>query len=143
VPIRRYLLFVGSALVALLFYVAPYFSQTPKNLGSQELADKSIIRIQSARKWPEKIVYDTSQPAVVPPTVVAAQEPFMVPNAEEPALSSKGREAFARMASERQSPQAISQTPRKRKIARAVPKRSRQTVATVYREPTPAWPFDW
>src|SRR6478672_11990655 len=35
----------------------------------QLVIDKSIIRIKSAHKWPEKIVLDTAQPTITPPAV--------------------------------------------------------------------------
>jgi len=31
--------------------------------------DRAIIRIKSERKWPEKVVLDTSQPTIAPPAV--------------------------------------------------------------------------
>jgi hypothetical protein len=35
----------------------------------QLVIDRSIIRIRSAHKWPEKIVLDTSRPIITPPTL--------------------------------------------------------------------------
>jgi hypothetical protein len=69
VPIARYFIFVGATLAALLF-VADWCLPTPPAMFARQLViDKSIIRIRSAHKWPEKIVLDTSQPNITPPAV--------------------------------------------------------------------------
>ena len=47
---------------------------------------QSIIRIKSARKWPEKVVLDTSQPTIAPPAVEeprAAQSVQLLPDEAE------------------------------------------------------------
>ena len=67
VPLGQYFLSVGSALVALLFLITSYLPQTETRSASQGPADRSILRIQSAHKWPESVIYDTSQPTIVPP----------------------------------------------------------------------------
>jgi hypothetical protein len=72
VPIARYFVFVGGALAALLFIAGWCLPTPPAMFAEQQLAlDRAIIRIKSARKWPEKIVLDTSQPIIAPP---AAEE---------------------------------------------------------------------
>jgi hypothetical protein len=46
--------------------------------------DKSIIRIKSARKWPEPIVFDSGLPTTVPPPLpVLAQLNSPLPKAPE------------------------------------------------------------
>ena len=68
-PIARYFIFVGGTLAALLL-VADCWLPTPPAMFARQLnIDRSIIRIRSAHKWPEKIVLDTSQPAIAPPAV--------------------------------------------------------------------------
>ncbi|PDT91520.1 hypothetical protein CO669_05855 [Bradyrhizobium sp. Y36] len=72
-PIFRYFLFVGGALLALLF-AADY------SLPSQPVAravatagnDQPLIRIRSDRHLPERVVIDTTQPTIVPPAVKTA-----------------------------------------------------------------------
>jgi hypothetical protein len=72
VPIARYFAVVGSALVVLLL-IADWCLPTPPAMFAKQLViDKSIIRIKSAHKWPEKIVLDTSQPTITP---LAVAEP--------------------------------------------------------------------
>jgi hypothetical protein len=72
VPIARYFILVGAALAALLL-IADWCLPTPPAMFAKQLViDKSIIRIKSAHKWPEKIVLDTSQPTR---TLPAVEEP--------------------------------------------------------------------
>jgi hypothetical protein len=73
-PVLRYFVFVGAALLALLFVVAGTFPALPTAPGvsSADAADAPMIRIHSDRKWPERVVFDTSVPTTVPATLVAA-----------------------------------------------------------------------
>jgi hypothetical protein len=72
VPIARYFIFVGATLAALLL-IADWCLPTPPAMFAKQLViDKSIIRIKSAHKWPERIVLDTSQPTI---TALAVAEP--------------------------------------------------------------------
>jgi hypothetical protein len=65
-PIVRYIAWVGSSLLALLFVAAWYL---PKSLPepAHDANNKPIIRIASIQQPPEPIVIDTSQPSIVPP----------------------------------------------------------------------------
>ena len=67
-PLARYFIFVGGVLLALLFVVDAYLPKLPATVSDRAEAgtDKSIIRIHSDRKWPERIVFDTSLPTIVP-----------------------------------------------------------------------------
>jgi hypothetical protein len=70
VPIARYFIIVGGTLAALLFIAGWCLPTPPVVFADQPLAvERAIIRIKSARKWPEKVVMDTSQPAPAPPAV--------------------------------------------------------------------------
>ena len=64
-PVARYFIFVGGALTALLF-IAGWCLPTPQAIFVDQPAarDRAIIRIKSARKWPEKVVLDTSPPMI-------------------------------------------------------------------------------
>jgi hypothetical protein len=68
VPIARYFIFVGGTLAALLLIVDWCLPAPPAMFSHQLVIDRSIIRIKSAHKWPEKIVLDTSRPIITPPT---------------------------------------------------------------------------
>jgi len=69
VPIARYFLFVGGTLAALLVIADRWLPPPPAMFAKQLAIDRSIIRIKSAHKWPEKIVLDTSQPTITPPAI--------------------------------------------------------------------------
>lgn len=68
-PIARYFIIVGGTLAALLL-IAGWCLPTPPAMFANQLAiDRSVIRIKSAHKWPEKVVLVTSQPTIAPPAV--------------------------------------------------------------------------
>ena len=66
-PIGRYLLSVGTALLAALFLADACFpNPQPDALRrSGRNVDKSTIRITSTQKWPERIDFDTRLPTAV------------------------------------------------------------------------------
>src|SRR5258706_8259389 len=69
-PTARYFIIVGGTLAALLFIAGWCLPTPPAMFADQPLAlDRAIIRIKSERKWPEKVVLDTSQPTIAPPAV--------------------------------------------------------------------------
>jgi len=110
VPIARYIAFVGSLLVAILFIADWCLPMAPTQSGTGREADKPIMRIKSDQKWPERIVFDTSAPTIVPQPVVP-----LAPVTKPP------REAFARL--DEQVP-AVSKTPpvrTERKVAKRAP----------------------
>jgi hypothetical protein len=81
-PVARYFLYVGGVLLALLFAINAF---VPQELAlashSAPGIDKSTVRIHSTQKLPERVVYDTSLPTIVPPvakTQVAAAPPAPV-----------------------------------------------------------------
>jgi hypothetical protein len=78
VPLARYFIFVGGALLALLLIVGWCLPRPPAMFADQLTIDRTIIRIKSARKWPEKVVLDTSQQIVTPPVIeeAPAARPF-------------------------------------------------------------------
>src|SRR4249919_657283 len=91
-PLARYFLYVGTALLALLFISDPYFPKLPTaDWGDSRSA---IIRIHSDRKWPERIVYDTSLPTVVPAQIANIEAKVVAP---EIVASTAEREAFAQL----------------------------------------------
>jgi hypothetical protein len=120
-PLMRYFVFVGGALLALLFIANACLPALPATgARSTAAADLSVIRIHSNAKWPERVVFDTSRPTITPvPAPVLAQA---VP-APEPAKAATStvktgvREAFAQ----------VQTVP-----AHVEPKRKRKTVARNY-----------
>jgi hypothetical protein len=127
-PLARYFVFVGGVLLALLFAVdamVPTLSEDPAPSKSKDSVradggpDKSIIRIRSDRKWPERVVFDTSLPTIVPKSTARAEAVTPAPPASaEASPKARVREAFAQFApSEQKKPEPKPQ--RKRKIAKA------------------------
>jgi hypothetical protein len=58
-----------------------------------------MIRIHTDRKWPERVVFDTSAPTIVPATVAAAPPPTPAPAAVADAGTKvPARDAFAQLA---------------------------------------------
>jgi hypothetical protein len=115
-PFVRYIAFVGSLLVAILFFADWYLPMAPSQSVTSPEADKPIIRIKSDRKWPERIVFDTSAPTIVP-----QKSPVV---ADGPVVTNPPREAFALL----NAPvPEVSMTPlplpvrTKRKVARRAP----------------------
>jgi hypothetical protein len=73
VPLARYFMVVGSALMVLLLIAGWTLPQPPPSFsGRPEIIDRATIRIKSARKWPDKVVLDTSQPTFSPTSIVLA-----------------------------------------------------------------------
>lgn len=66
-PLARYFLFVGAALLALFFAVDAYL---PKPL-STEVPDArtDAVRIHSDQKWPERVEIDTTLPTITHPAM--------------------------------------------------------------------------
>jgi hypothetical protein len=62
VPIAKYFVAVGSALLALLLIADRLIPKPPTILIHQpQFIDEATIRINSVRKWPEKIIFDTNR----------------------------------------------------------------------------------
>jgi hypothetical protein len=131
VPLARYFFFIGSLLLAALFLADRYLPDSSQTFSREARVDKSIIRIKSAHKWPEKIVFDTSLPTIVPPPPpLLAQAP----------VSSQPREAFARL--DVSSPQGL-RNPSPVKVKRKVAKLAEPTKMAAYPVPQEALPAGW
>jgi hypothetical protein len=93
-PVVRYFFFVGGALLALLFISNAYLPKPPDVATAD--ADLPVIRIHSDRKWPERVVFDTSRPTIVP--MQTANTDAGVPAGTTVAdLSAKTSRAFAQL----------------------------------------------
>ena len=126
-PVARYFLFVGGVLLALLLAVDALVPQQAV-VASQAApsVDKTVVRIRSDQKPPERVVYDTSLPTIVPPQAVTAQA--VVPAAAPASPVADGttqarvRDTYAQyVPSEAKKPEA--QVPRKRKVVKNRPGR--------------------
>jgi hypothetical protein len=125
-PVVRYFLFVGGVLLALLLAIDALVPQQAV-MASQAApsVNKTVVRIRSDQKLPERVVYDTSLPTIVPPPAVTAQVTAPVVAAPAPAMASadataqaRVRETFAQFVpAEAKKPEP--QVQRKRKVAKS------------------------
>jgi hypothetical protein len=63
-PLTRYFLYVGGVLLTLLFIADFCLPESP--VAERASIHLPAIRIHSDRKWPDRIVFDTSLPTIVP-----------------------------------------------------------------------------
>ena len=91
-PLARYFLYVGGVLLALFFISDQYLPKLPA--ADRGNSRSAIIRIHSDQKWPERIVYDTSLPTVVPAQIENIQANVAAP---EIVASTTERDAFAQL----------------------------------------------
>jgi hypothetical protein len=120
VPIVKYFVCVGSALVALLFIANWCLPERPAFLTDQSQVDKTILRIKSERKWPEKVVLDTTRPAILAPfgETMTSAPPGTIP--ADDATETPGLEALAQLKpDERQIAHDLTIVQVRRKVARA------------------------
>jgi hypothetical protein len=139
-PVFKYFLIVGGALIALLFGANVVIPQGATGPAIQSSAtDMPPIRIRSDRKLPERVVLDTSQPAVgsaAAGTVVALapQPPVQTPPAASLAADAQARQSFAQLTAadakhepvvhKSEARSQVSSKPRRRvAVARAAPHR--------------------
>jgi hypothetical protein len=124
-PLARYFVFVGGALVALLFafdFFSPKAS-ADSGIHSAGPADKTTMRIRSDQKLPERIVFDTTQPTIVakPVQTQAAQTTQAALPGPEPAPDitpkARVRETFAQFVPV--EPKKADTVHKKKKTARA------------------------
>src|SRR5258705_12395120 len=169
-PTARYFIIVGGTLAALLFIADWCLPTPPARFADQPLAlDRAIIRIKSARKWPEKVVLNTSQPTIAPPAV---EEPLAAPSVRlspDEAGDQSNLEAMAQLKPDTPSAavdhptlrikRGLARTARsKRGITRRLARAeagggccqfgwidNRQTIsnATPRRDAASPWPMDW
>ena len=122
-PLARYFLFVGGVLLALLFVSHAVLPNIPPADRADTGVDKSTIRIHSDRKWPERVVYDTSIPTIVPAPTAQADASLAAPAATDSSAKARVREALAQLPSpdaaqsDLKKPEPRPQ--RKRKIAKS------------------------
>jgi hypothetical protein len=75
--LAQYFSCVGGVLLALLLILdaclpkLPVLDRPPANL--------PVIRIHSDRKWPERVVYDTNRPTIVPPSMASSEVSVQAP----------------------------------------------------------------
>ena len=130
-PLAHYFLYVGGVLLTLLFAVDSYLQKPP----SAERADfhLPIIHIHSDQKWPERVVYNTSIPTIIP--AGPANALANIPAAETVTEMPKAQEAFAQLRRSDANKRELK-LQRKTKIARRHPTSPMRLVA---RQPQFGW----
>jgi hypothetical protein len=94
----RFLAGAGGVLLVLMFAANAYLPQPAAPVAQQQDIDHSTIRIATTRKGPERVVFDTSLPTIVPPARAAAQaEAALAPVS---AASYAARDAMAQLPAE-------------------------------------------
>jgi hypothetical protein len=118
-PVARYFLVIGGVLLALLFVLDAVVPKAPVAATTEASVDKSVIRIHSDRKWPERVVFDTSLPTIIPAATAKADVAAVAPAPVQVAdVSAKVRvrDAFAQLPFDPKTSQPKLQP--KRKIAK-------------------------
>jgi len=141
-PLARYFLYVGGVLLTLVFMLDACLTGLPVSESAH--VNSPIIRIHSDRKWPERIVFDTTLPTIVAAQAAIAKDRVTSPAAvTDFSVKEREREAFALMqpsdAKRLQPPdpgrrELKQQRPRKI-VKRHVPPRS----VLVWRQPQFGW----
>jgi hypothetical protein len=122
-PLARYFVIVGGALMALLF-VFDFFSpkaSADSGIHSAGPVDKTTMRIRSEQKLPERIVFDTTQPTIAVKAAQTQTAQAALPGPEPaPEITAKARvrETFAQFAPV-EPKKADTTVHKKKKTARA------------------------
>ena len=121
-PVARYFLFVGGMLLALLFALDAFAPQQMAVAGNTAPSiNKTVVRIRSDQKLPERVVYDTSLPTIVPP---AATTQIAAAPATDVGAQAQVHDTFAQFVpaeAKKLEKQPEPQAPRKRKVAKIRP----------------------
>ena len=124
-PVARYLLFVGGLLLALLFALdASPPQQTAVAGNAAPSINKTVVRIRSDQKLPERVVYDTSLPTIVPPVATTQIAAAPAAPAADVSAPAQVRDTFAQFVpaeTKKLERHPEPQAPRKRKIAKIRP----------------------
>lgn len=155
-PIFRYFMFVGGALLALLFAADFVWPASP---AAQAVAsagyDQPLIRIRSDRHLPERVVLDTSQPTIAAPVTKTAAVAAPQPTAQADPLAdmsakARVRETFAQftpkgdVAAARRAnakPQALAQAAQTQAPQVQAPAQPRRKVARTHPAPQRGQPM--
>jgi hypothetical protein len=92
-PLARYFLYVGGALLALLLIANACMPSSP--VADRANSRPATIRIHSDQKLPEHVVYDTRLPTIVPPPLAQNNTLHLAPTIAD--VPAKTREAFAQL----------------------------------------------
>ena len=126
IPLRRYFLCVGGALLTLLFAADALMPRPPANESIGSGPKLPRILIHSERKGPEAVVIDTNQPAIVPSVTAQADAAAAPQSLARP--DTRIRQSFAQLvpptlkqARDSEPKKQERKTQRTRKVVRAHP----------------------
>ena len=122
-PLARYFLLVGGALLVVLLVAGAWLPLLP--VVEQAETQRPKIRILTEMKLPERVVFDTSMPAVTHPLGPVRAETGVpsLPSADD--VSAKARQAFAHLQSSDVSKSKLADT--KRPELKSAPSRKSET----------------
>ena len=145
-PVARYFLFVGGVLLALLLAINAFVPEQAV-VASQAgpSVDKTVVRIRSDQKPPERVVYDTSLPTIVPPTANVQVAAAPAPPAADASAQARVRDTFAQFVPAESSKKSEPQVQRKRRVAKV---RANPPVRVAQQSPfgffgSPNWNNSW
>lgn len=120
-PLLRYFVFVGGALLALLFISDAYLPKMPDEV--RAASELPVIRIHSDRKWPERVVFDTSHPTIVPQQTASTAASVTAPaTVADVSAKARVRDSFAQL---QPSDQTQAQLPDPKKLEKKVVRKRR------------------
>ena len=122
-PLARYFLLVGGALLALLLFAGACLPLLP--VVEQAETQRPKIRIHTEMKLPERVVFDTSMPAVTRPLGPVTAETGAPSVASADDVSAEARQAFAHLQSSDVSKSKLADT--KRPELKSAPSRKSET----------------
>lgn len=122
-PLMRYFVFVGGVLLTLLFVADAFLPAPPVAVSTKSAVDLSVIRIHSDRKWPERVVFDTSRPTITPAPAPATPTVAEAPSAQKTAaarpLNGGAREAYAQLRPNPSEPRSSERKRKRKSVARS------------------------
>jgi hypothetical protein len=135
-PLARYFLVIGGVLLVLLFVVDAVLPSLPVADKTDAAVDMPVIRINSDRKWPERVVFDTSTSAFTAVPTLKAEAAVPASTVADTSAKARVRDAYAQLQPSDSKPTQLSdaRTPepklqRKRKIAKSRVSRPTMLVA--------------
>jgi hypothetical protein len=119
----------------MLFIADRHLANSPAQSFMREArVDKSIIRVVSTHKWPERVVFDTNLPTIIPsPPPVLASAPIV----------NKPREALAQLVEPSRPVSKPSEHYETKKVRRKVANRARPARMAAYRAAPETFPGSW
>ena len=143
-PLARYFFYVGGVLLALLFIADAYLPKLPVAHRADNVSYN--VRIHSDRKWPERIVYDTSLPTITPPQIASTEQSAAAPSTIASAKP-REQEAFAQLpasdANQLQSSDSKKRQPKLQRQRRITKRHTPPPVLLMARQRQFGWVAYW